>query len=86
MLCQSERSVVEDHFNALIKANHERIYYYGRHPIAIGFRAGGNLKALALRLFISFPCFKGIHEHSLVPNQVGNDDSSQPIKKRLLIF
>ena len=52
----------------------DRVYHYGRHS-----RAGGNLKALALRLFISFPCFKGIHEHSVVPNQVGNDESLRPI-------
>ena len=42
-------------------------------------RAGGNLKALALRLFISFPFFRGIHEHSVVPNQVGNDELPKPV-------
>jgi len=48
----------------------------------------GNLKGLALRLFISLPCFKGIHEHSVVPNQVGNDDLAQPniLLKRPVLY
>ena len=57
----------------LRQATIDRINEHGRHS-----RAGGNLKALALRLFMSLPRFKGIHEHSVVPNRVGNDDLEQP--------
>jgi len=55
-------SILEKFFDSAII---HRSHYYGRHS-----RAGGNLKALALRLFMSFPLFNGVHEHSMVPDQV----------------
>jgi len=59
---------------------HSNQVYFNRSALSKLQRSGvipaqaGILKLIALGLFIRFLLFKGIHEHYVVPNQVGNDD------------